>query len=97
MRCNAGGCSLVAQGENLLLSLQEHGLNIIAMDGITTSAMITLPPDLPLVMSPGQRYDVLVKAGAPGTYQLEALDPGFAGLGFALWHRASAAKRAHEL
>ena len=30
----------------------------------------------PLVMAPGQRYDVLVKAGAPGTYQLQAIDPG---------------------
>jgi FtsP/CotA-like multicopper oxidase with cupredoxin domain len=26
-------------------------------------------------MSPGQRFDVLVKAGAPGTYLLQALDP----------------------
>ena len=65
-----------AQGENLILSLQKHGLNIIAMDGITTSSMISLPPGTPLVMAPGQRYDVLVKAGAPGTYQLQAIDPG---------------------
>lgn len=65
-------------GENLLVALQGHGLNVIAMDGITTSAMITLSPDLPLVMSPGQRYDVLVKAGAPGTYRLEAQDPATA-------------------
>lgn len=64
-----------AQGENLLLSLQKHGLNVVAMDGITAGSMISLPPDTPLVMSPGQRYDVLVKAGAPGTYLLEAIDP----------------------
>jgi FtsP/CotA-like multicopper oxidase with cupredoxin domain len=64
-----------AQGENLLLSLQKHGLNIIAMDGITTGSMVSLPPGTPLVMAPGQRYDVLVKAGAPGTYLLQAVDP----------------------
>jgi FtsP/CotA-like multicopper oxidase with cupredoxin domain len=67
-----------AQGENLVLSLQNHGLHVVAMDGITASSMTSLPPDVPLVMSPGQRYDVLVKAGAPGTYELEALDPALA-------------------
>ena len=67
-----------AQGENMLLALQNHGLNVIAMDGITTSSMISLPPGKPLVLTPGQRYDVLVKAGAPGTYQLQAIDPSTA-------------------
>jgi FtsP/CotA-like multicopper oxidase with cupredoxin domain len=64
-----------AQGENLLLSLQGHDLNAVAMDGITTPNMVTVPSGTPLVMGPGQRYDVLIKAGAPGTYQLQALDP----------------------
>jgi FtsP/CotA-like multicopper oxidase with cupredoxin domain len=64
-----------AEGENLLVALQGHGLNIVAMDGITAAAMHRLPPDAPVVIGPGQRYDVLVKAGPPGTYLLQALDP----------------------
>jgi FtsP/CotA-like multicopper oxidase with cupredoxin domain len=64
-----------AVGENLLLTLHNHGLNVIAMDGITAGHTISMPPDAPLVMAPGQRYDVLVKAGAPGTYTLDSLDP----------------------
>jgi FtsP/CotA-like multicopper oxidase with cupredoxin domain len=64
-----------AQGENLLLSLQGHDLNVVAMDGITTPNVVTVPSGTPLVLGAGQRYDVLVKAGAPGTYQLQALDP----------------------
>lgn len=64
-----------AVGENLLVALRNHGLNVIAMDGITTDSVISMPPNTPLVMAPGQRYDVLVKAGAPGTYVLESLDP----------------------
>jgi FtsP/CotA-like multicopper oxidase with cupredoxin domain len=64
-----------AQGENLLLALQGHDMNIVAMDGITTSNVVNLPSGTPIVMGPGQRYDVLVKAGAPGTYLLQSLDP----------------------
>ena len=63
------------QGETLVLALQGHALNIVAMDGITVGKMISLPTKRPLVMGPGQRYDVLVKAGAPGKYLLQALDP----------------------
>jgi len=59
-----------AEGENLLVALQGHGLNIVAMDAITVGEMTRLPPDTPVVMGPGQRFDVLVKAGAPGTYLL---------------------------
>ena len=29
----------------------------------------------PLVIGPGQRMDVMVKAGTPGTYLLQTLDP----------------------
>jgi FtsP/CotA-like multicopper oxidase with cupredoxin domain len=64
-----------AAGENLLVALQGHGLHIVAMDGITAANMKSLPPDVPIVMGPGQRYDVLVKAGEPGTYLLQSLDP----------------------
>ena len=67
------------------------------MDGITTSAMITLSPDLPLVMAPGQRYDVLSRRARRALIDLQALDPGFGGFGVAFWHRAGAAKLAHEL
>ena len=63
-------------GENLLVTLQGHTLNIVAMDGITAAQMTSLPPDTPIVVGPGQRYDVLVKAGKPGTYLLQLLDPG---------------------
>jgi FtsP/CotA-like multicopper oxidase with cupredoxin domain len=45
------------------------------MDGITVGNIYSLPPGTPVVMSPGQRYDVLVKADKPGTYLLQALDP----------------------
>src|SRR5215469_2755398 len=64
-----------AEGKNLLVALQGHGLNIIAMDGITVSNMYQLKTGAPVVMGPGQRFDVLVKAGNPGTYALQALDP----------------------
>jgi FtsP/CotA-like multicopper oxidase with cupredoxin domain len=64
-----------AEGENLLVALQGHGLNIVAMDAITVGDMYRLPPDAPIVIGPGQRFDVLVKAGEPGTYLLQALDP----------------------
>jgi FtsP/CotA-like multicopper oxidase with cupredoxin domain len=64
-----------AEGENLLVSLEGHGLNVVAMDGITAAEMTSLPLEAPLVLGPGQRYDVLVQAGEPGTYHLLALDP----------------------
>ena len=63
------------QGQNLLLTLEGHGLNIVAMDGITAANTFRLPPGTPLVIGPGQRYDVLVKAGSEGTYHLLSLDP----------------------
>ena len=59
----------------LLVSLQGHGLSVVAMDGITVGNMQSLSPDTPIVIGPGRRYDVLVKAGAPGTYLLQSLDP----------------------
>src|SRR5579875_630964 len=62
-------------GENLLVALQGHALNVIANDGITIPSMLTLPAGTPYVMGSGQRADVLVKAGAPGTYLLQALNP----------------------
>src|SRR5947209_18955203 len=61
--------------DNLLVVLQGHGLNIIAMDGVTVANMYRLKQGEPVVMGPGQRMDVLVKAGSAGTYLLQALDP----------------------
>ena len=63
-----------SDSDNLLVALQGHGLNIVAMDGITVANMYHLKTGAPVVMGAGQRYDVLVKAGNPGTYQLQALD-----------------------
>jgi len=65
-----------SDGDNLLVALQGHGLNIVAMDGITVGNMYQLQPGDPVVMGSGQRMDVLVKAGSPGTYLLQTLDPG---------------------
>jgi FtsP/CotA-like multicopper oxidase with cupredoxin domain len=63
------------EGDNLPVALQGHSLNIVAMDGITAANVNSLPAEAPVVISPGQRYDVLVKADKPGTYLLQALDP----------------------
>jgi FtsP/CotA-like multicopper oxidase with cupredoxin domain len=69
-------------GDNLLLTVvspddsqQGLPLNIVAMDGITVKKIYTLNPGDPVVMGSGQRADVMVKAGKPGTYLLQALDP----------------------
>lgn len=64
-----------SEGDNLLVALEGHGLNVVAMDGITVPNMYELKPGKPLVMGPGQRMDVLVQAGAPGTYKLTTSDP----------------------
>jgi len=63
------------EGDNLPVALQGHSLNIVAMDGITAANVNSLPAEAPVVIGPGQRYEVLVKAGKPGTYLLQALDP----------------------
>lgn len=54
-------------GDNLQMVLQGHGLNVVAMDAITVPKTYRLNPGDPLVIGPGQRMDVMVKAGAPGT------------------------------
>jgi FtsP/CotA-like multicopper oxidase with cupredoxin domain len=74
-----------ADAENLQLVLassadptQGPGLNVVAMDAITvpkTYHVAAVPTD-PLVIGPGQRMDVMVKApSTPGTYLLQTLDP----------------------
>ena len=64
-----------SDSDNLVIALQSHGLNIVAMDGVTVSNMYRLKVGAPVVMGAGQRVDVLVKAGKPGTYLLQAMDP----------------------
>src|SRR5262245_6581241 len=64
-----------ASGETLMVALQGHSLHIIANDGITVPEMRTLRLEVSYVMGVGQRVDLLVKAGAPGTYLLQTLDP----------------------
>jgi FtsP/CotA-like multicopper oxidase with cupredoxin domain len=75
-------------GDNLQMVLVSNekgqeglGLNVVAMDAITVPKTYRLNPGDPmdpssiLVIGPGQRYDVMIKAGQPGTYLLQTLDP----------------------
>jgi len=56
--------------DDMLLELEKHDLHFIAYDGIQLGAMETMKTHLIL---PGQRADVIIQAGAPGTYELRAL------------------------
>jgi FtsP/CotA-like multicopper oxidase with cupredoxin domain len=56
--------------DNMLLELDRHRLNVIACDGIQLGAMQEMKQ---LLIAPGQRADVLVQAGAPGIYELNAM------------------------
>ena len=56
--------------DNMLLELDQHRLNLIACDGIPLGAM---QETTQLLIAPGQRADVLVQAGGPGTYELNAM------------------------
>lgn len=62
-------------GESLALTLDQHALRVISLDGLTMPNMITLLPGTPCVLGAGNRADVLVKAGLPGVYVLRAIDP----------------------
>lgn len=58
--------------DDVALALDGHGLNVIARDGISQPNMETSQGSLVIV--PGQRIDVLVKASStPGTYELHAV------------------------
>ena len=61
---------------DLNVALEKHPLHAIAYDGIRRSQIDRLDN---LLTVPGQRADVLVKAGAPGTYALAAVayDQGY--------------------
>ena len=56
--------------DSLLLELDKHRLNVIAYDGIPLGALQEMKQ---LLIAPGQRADVLVQAGGPGTYELNAM------------------------
>ncbi len=62
-----------ASGETLPIVLEGHELHVLANDGINIPEMITLPENTPYVMGAGNRVDLLIKAGAPGTYKLQTL------------------------
>jgi FtsP/CotA-like multicopper oxidase with cupredoxin domain len=76
--------------DDMLLDLEGHTLNSIARDGIPLARMglsVPIKPDRStdhhpnaMLMAPGQRIDVLVQAGEPGTYALRAVpyDQGYA-------------------
>jgi FtsP/CotA-like multicopper oxidase with cupredoxin domain len=55
---------------DMLLELDKHRLAVIAYDGIQLGALHEMRQ---LLIEPGQRADVLVQAGGPGTYELNAL------------------------
>ncbi len=61
-----------AEGKFMSLRLAEHDLNVLAWDGLTLPAP---DPVQDALLSAGNRVEVLVKAGAPGTYDL-ILSPG---------------------
>lgn len=62
-------------GKTLAVALQNHNLNIVANDGITVLEMVTLDEGEPYIMGAGNRVDVMIKAGEPGTYLLQVLNP----------------------
>jgi len=64
-----------ASGETFPIALEGHSLHILANDGINQSEMISLNVEEAYVMGSGNRVDLLVKAGEPGTYKLQVLDP----------------------
>ena len=75
--------------DDIFMELEGHTLNPIARDGIPLARMgLSVPrkPDQPtdypnaMLMAPGQRIDVLVQAGKPGSYAFRAVpyDQGYA-------------------
>ncbi len=62
--------------DNLRIAIEGHALHVIARDGIQ-APQVERREDL--VIAPGQRADILVQAGAAGTYTLHAIanDQGY--------------------
>lgn len=61
-----------AEGKFMSLQLKEHDFNVLAWDGLTLPAP---EPSNVLMLSAGNRVEVMVKAGKPGVYDL-VLTPG---------------------
>ena len=59
-----------AYQDDMLLELEQHDLHAIAYDGIQLGAAQALKR---LLIAPGQRADLLVRAGPAGTYGLNAM------------------------
>ena len=59
-----------AYQNDMLLDLEQHALHAIAYDGIALGATQTRKQ---VLIAPGQRADLLVQAGAAGTYALNAM------------------------
>ena len=62
--------------DDMRLHLDGHDLSVVAYDGISLDHIETMDE---LLMAPGQRADVLIKAGEPGSYLLAVLpnDQGY--------------------
>ena len=61
-----------AEGKFMSLHIQDHDFNVVAWDGLTMHAPEAATD---VMMSPGNRVEALVKAGAPGIYEV-VLTPG---------------------
>lgn len=64
-----------ASGLTMVPALEGHSLSIIAQDGLNLPEVTELNEGEGFVMGAGNRVDFMVKAGEPGTYLLQALDP----------------------
>ncbi|HWK89722.1 MAG TPA: multicopper oxidase domain-containing protein, partial [Longimicrobium sp.] len=56
--------------ETIGFRVEGHALHEIATDGIYTGRVDTWPAGTDVVLFPGYRSDLLIQAGAPGTYQV---------------------------
>ena len=61
-----------AEGKFLSLHVQDHDFNVVAWDGLTMHAP---EPAADVMLSGGNRVEALIKAGAPGSYEV-VLTPG---------------------
>lgn len=64
-----------ASGITVVPALEDHSFAIVAQDGLNTPEVVTIDEGNGVVMGAGNRLDLMVKAGEPGTYLLQALDP----------------------
>ena len=65
-----------AQGNFMSLHLRHHEFHVLAWDGLTLRKP---EPEEAIMLSAGNRAEVLVRAGRPGRYHL-VLTPGSSGM-----------------